>query len=159
MKKLAILLLTLICLHASAQITTYNINRTFSCTDTIQPFGINANSYGISIDGGEQLLSDSAVIRVVLVDSNGNEWLVYERNSLYSTEANNQFQGAAMETAALYNVVPSSIIVTLCDATLYLANAKSNRTFTNKNVVTAVTDSVFHAKRRLGGLTPLFFPI
>ena len=146
MKKPAILLLTLICLHASAQITTYNINRTFSCTDTIQPFGINANSYGISIDGGGQLLSDSAFIRVVLVDSNGNEWLVYERNSLYSTEANNQFQGAAMETAALYNVVPSSIIVTLCDATLYLANAKSNRTFTNKNVVTAVTDSVFHAK-------------
>ena len=55
MKKLAILLLTLICLHASAQITTYNINRTFSCTDTIQPFGSKANSYGISIDGSGQL--------------------------------------------------------------------------------------------------------
>ena len=92
MKRLAMLLLTLICLHASAQITTNNINRTFSCTDTIQPFGTNATSYGISVDGEGQLLSDSAFIRVVLVDKNDNEWLVYERNSLYSTEENNQFQ-------------------------------------------------------------------
>ena len=130
----------------SAQITTYNISRSINCSDTIQPFGSNANSYGISIDGEGQLFSDTAFIRVVLVDINGNEWLVYERNSLYSTEVNNQFQGAAMETAAMYNVVPSSIIVTLCDATLYLANAKSNRTYTSKNVVTAVSDSVFLAR-------------
>jgi len=86
MKKITILLLSLMCLKMSAQITTYNINKNFNCSDTLQPFGIQTHSYGLSIDGEGQLLSDTAFIRVVLVDDNENEWLVYERNSLYSTE-------------------------------------------------------------------------
>ncbi len=128
MKKLAILILSLMCLQMSAQITTYNINSTINCTDTLQPFGSHTLSYGLSIDGEGQLLSDSAFIRVVLVDNNGKEWLVYERNSLYATEENNQFQDAAFETAALNNIALSSIIVTLCDASLYLASVKNNCT-------------------------------
>ena len=131
------------CLKMSAQITTYNINKNFNCSDTLQPFGIQTHSYGLSIDGEGQLLSDTAFIRVVLVDDNENEWLVYERNSLYSTEKNSQFQGAAFETAALYKIVPCSLIVTLCDAAFYLANIKNNCTYTNKNEVTSVSDSVF----------------
>lgn len=141
-KKITILLLSLMCLKTSAQITTYNINKTINCNDTLQPFGTNTHSYGLSIDGEGQLLSDTAFIRVVLVDKNDKEWLVYERNSLYSTEKSNQFQGAAFETAALYNIVPCSVIVTLCDAVFYLANVKSNYTYANKDVVAAVSDSV-----------------
>lgn len=146
MKKITILLLSLMCLKMSAQITTYNINKNFNCSDTLQPFGIQTHSYGLSIDGEGQLLSDTAFIRVVLVDDNENEWLVYERNSLYSTEKNSQFQGAAFETAALYKIVPCSLIVTLCDAAFYLANIKNNCTYTNKNEVTSVSDSVFLSK-------------
>ena len=71
MKKLAILILCLTCLQMSAQITTYNINNTINCTDTLQPFGSHTLSYGLSIDGEGQLLSDSAFIRVVMVDNNG----------------------------------------------------------------------------------------
>ena len=86
MRKIITLLSCLTCLQLSAQITTYNINRNINCTDTIQPFATNANCYGISIDGVGQLFSDTAFIRVVLVDNNGDEWLVYERNSLFATE-------------------------------------------------------------------------
>lgn len=128
MKRIITLLSCLMSLQLCAQITTYNINRSINCSDTIQPFGFNANSYGISIDGEGQLFSDTAFIRVVLVDNNGNEWLVYERNSLFATEENNQFQDAAFETAALNNIALSSIIVTLCDASLYLASVKNNCT-------------------------------
>lgn len=103
MKKLTILILSMMFLQVNAQITSYNINSTITCTDTIQPFGTHTISYGLSIDGEGQLLSDTAFIRVVLVDKNDNEWLVYERNSLYSTEENYQFQNAAFETAALDN--------------------------------------------------------
>lgn len=134
------------CLKMSAQITTYNINRIINCNDTLQPFGTNTHSYGLSIDGEGQLFSDTAFIRVVLVDNNDKEWLVYERNSLYSTEKSNLFHGADFETAALYNIVPCSVIVTLCDAVFYLANVKSNCTYANKDVVTAMSDSVFLAK-------------
>lgn len=145
MKKLTILILSMMFLQVNAQITSYNINSTITCTDTIQPFGTHTISYGLSIDGEGQLLSDTAFIRVVLVDKNDNEWLVYERNSLYSTEENYQFQNAAFETAALYKIEPSSIIVTLCDATLYLSNIKSNGTVVDRNVVKFVSDSSFLA--------------
>ncbi len=60
MKKLAILILSLTCLQMSAQITTYNINNTIICTDTLHPFGSHTLSYGLSIDGEGQLLSDTA---------------------------------------------------------------------------------------------------
>ena len=86
MRKIITLLSCLTCLQLSAQITTYNISRSINCTDTIQPFATNDNSYGISIDGEGRLFSDTAFIRVVLVDNNGDEWLVYERNSLFATE-------------------------------------------------------------------------
>ena len=146
MRKLITLLSCLVCLQLSAQITTYNINKNINCTDTIQPFAVNANSYGISIDGEGQLLSDTAFIRVVLVDNNDDEWLVYERNSLYATEEDTQFQGAAFETAALDNVNPKSVIVTLCDASFYLASITNNRTVMSRNDVMAASDSVFLAK-------------
>ena len=146
MRKIITLLSCLICLQLSAQITTYNISRSINCTDTIQPFTTNANSYGISIDGEGQFLSDTAFIRVVLVDNNGNEWLIYERNSLFATEENAQFQGAAFETTALYNINPKSIIVTLCDASFYLASITNNRTVTSRNDVLTASDSVFLSK-------------
>ncbi len=76
MKKLAILILSLMCLQMSAQINTYNINSTINCTDTIQPFGSHTFSYGLSIDGEGQLFSDTALIRVVLVDNRDDEWPV-----------------------------------------------------------------------------------
>lgn len=74
MKKLTILILSMMFLQVNAQITSYNINSTITCTDTIQPFGTHTISYGLSIDGEGQLLSDTAFIRVVLVDKNDNDY-------------------------------------------------------------------------------------
>ena len=76
MKKTAILILSLMCLQLNAQINTYNINSTINCTDTIQPFGTHTLSYGLSIDGEGRLFSDTAFIRVVLVDNRDDEWPV-----------------------------------------------------------------------------------
>lgn len=146
MKKLMLLIISLVYLQMSAQTTTFNISRSISCTDTIRPFGTNINSYGLSIEGRCQMLSDTAFVRVVLVDNNGREWLVYECNSLYSTEESGRFQDAAFETTALYNITPSSIIVTVCDANIFFANIKSNGSFMDRNVVASVSDSVFLAK-------------
>ena len=146
MKKIAIVLFGLMCLQVNAQTTTFNINRNLSCTDIVRPFYGNTRSYGISIDGEGQLFSDTAFIRVVLVDNKDHEWLVYERNSLYATEENTQFQGAAFETSALYDIAPKHLIVTLCDASLYLANVKSNRTAKDRNTVAVMADSVFISK-------------
>ncbi len=146
MKKSAIVLFCLMCLQTRAQIVTYSINRNINCTDTVRPFSSNIRSYGISIDGEGQLLSDSAFIRVVLVDNNDNEWLIYERNSLYATEESHQFQDAAFETAALNNITPSSIIVTLCDATFCLSRIKNNRTSIDSHQVSAISNAVFLEK-------------
>ena len=59
MRKIITLLSCLTCLQLSAQITTYNISRSINCTDTIQPFATNDNSYGISIDGEGRLFDAS----------------------------------------------------------------------------------------------------
>ena len=146
MRRFTILIISLLSFQLSAQTITYSINRNINCTDTVRPFSSNIRSYGISIDGEGQLLSDSAFIRIVLVDNNDNEWLVYERNSLYATEESNQFQGAAFETAALNNITPSSIIVTLCDATFCLSRIKSNRTSIDSHQIAAVSNAVFLEK-------------
>ena len=76
MRKIITMLSCLVCLQMSAQITTYNINRNIICSDTIQPFLAFTNSYGISINGEGRLFSDTALIRVVLVDNRDDEWPV-----------------------------------------------------------------------------------
>ena len=126
--------------------TTYNINRSFTGTDTIQPFNTNTYSFGVCIDGTGVLLSDTAFIRVVLVDYYDNEWLVYERNSLYATEADTSFQGAAFETYILDSIRPQSVIVTARGAQLYLANIKNSLARPGRSPLSALSDSVFLAK-------------
>ena len=69
MRRIVTLLSCLMSLPLCSQVTIYNINRSISCTDTIHPFATNAKSYGLSIDGEGRLLSDTAFIRVVLVDN------------------------------------------------------------------------------------------
>ena len=57
---------------------TIQIDSTFTADGEIFPFGQVDTIYGLSISGSVQLLSDTSLVRVILTDSNGNEWMVYE---------------------------------------------------------------------------------
>lgn len=63
----------------NAQIVTYNINRNVNVSDTLLVFESPTYSYGVSLEGSGQLLSDTAFIRIILIDSQNRHWLMYEK--------------------------------------------------------------------------------
>jgi len=65
-----------ICLPMKAQ--TIHIDSLFTSDGEIFPFEPNDTIYGLSISGSITLLSDTSLVRVILTDNNGNEWMVYE---------------------------------------------------------------------------------
>lgn len=83
---------------ANSQIVIRNINETFRTTDTIYTFTNNDYCYGLSMDGISKIYSNNGFVRVTLIDDNNEEWLMYERNNLYSTELDNNFRNASFET-------------------------------------------------------------
>ena len=79
MKKILLLFFAIATfISVNAQIISYTINRTINYSDTLLVFESSAYSYGVSIEGSGQLLSDTAFIRIVLVDNHDRNWLIYE---------------------------------------------------------------------------------
>jgi len=76
----AMILIVAMCYPAKAQ--TIIIDSTFTEDGIIFPFSQNDTIYGISISGEVELFSDTSLVRVILSDQNGNEWMVYEAYSL-----------------------------------------------------------------------------
>jgi hypothetical protein len=60
------------------QAQTIQIDSTFTTDGEIFPFGSNDTIYGLSISGHVALSSDTSLVRVILTDNSGNEWMVYE---------------------------------------------------------------------------------
>lgn len=92
-----------------SQTLVRNINGIYKTSDTIHPFINKEYCYGLSIEGMSKILSDDGFIRVTLIDDNNEEWLIYERNNLYSTELDNNFHNASFETFMLDSIVPISV--------------------------------------------------
>jgi hypothetical protein len=63
---------------SAAMAQEITIDQTFSSDTVFDPFENPEAIYSLKITGGVQLLSDSSLIRVVLIDNYGNHWLVFE---------------------------------------------------------------------------------
>jgi hypothetical protein len=57
---------------------TIYIDSTFTTDGEIFPFEPNDTIYGLSISGSVTLSSDTSLVRVILTDEAGQEWMVYE---------------------------------------------------------------------------------
>ena len=112
-RQLLLVFILLFSVIANSQIVIRNINETFRTTDTIYPFTNNDYCYGLSMDGISKIYSNNGFVRVTLIDDNNEEWLMYERNNLYSTELDNNFRNASFETFLLDSIVPVSIVIKL----------------------------------------------
>lgn len=145
-KKIILLFIIVYYIQVQAQIISYNIKSNVTNSDTLLVFDSPTYSYGISIEGNGQLLSDTAFIRVVLVDNQNRHWLVYERNDLYSTEENNIFQNAAFETSLMDSIIPRALIAQINNAILNVVCVKNNKTRPNRINITNNSDSIFLAK-------------
>jgi hypothetical protein len=64
------------------QAQTINLDTIFTEDMIIYPFSQYNIIYGLTITGSVELLSDTSMVRVILSDQDGNEWMVYEAYSL-----------------------------------------------------------------------------
>jgi len=109
-------------LIASSQLNaqTIVIDSTFSSDGEIFPFSQNDTIYGLSISGSVDLFSDTSLVRVILSDTSGNEWMVYEAYYLILPCGYMQFEGAADETKFLQVNTPYSLEIQIIAASFEL---------------------------------------
>ncbi len=75
---------------------------------------IKKSIYGLSVNGTVNLFGEASLVRVLLIDDNHNEYLVFEINSLLASEKEFTINSIAEESKLLNNVVPKEIrIVTM----------------------------------------------
>jgi hypothetical protein len=121
---MAILILAICCLFYSkmtAQII--QIDSTFTTDGEIFPFAENDIIYGLSISGSVTLLSDTSMVRVILTDNSGQEWMVYEAYPFISPQWEFEITEASDETMFRRIINPGSLKIQIINASLGLDNA------------------------------------
>lgn len=107
---------------------TIQIDSIFTTDGEIFPFEQNDTIYGLSITGSVNLNSDTSLVRVILTDDAGNEWMVYEAYPMIVTDTAFSINEVCDETCFLELTIPYSLRVQLFDASLNLGscNISSN---------------------------------
>ncbi len=75
---------------------------------------------GLAITADISLYSDSSLVRLILVDHNGYEYLIYETYPILAGLKQFSVAGVAEETSSLNQVIPFKVTVELVDASIHL---------------------------------------
>jgi Papain family cysteine protease/Secretion system C-terminal sorting domain len=121
MKLIKIFTLTIslfLCLGLNAQ--TITIDSTFTTDGEIFPFSTNDTIHGLSISGNVVLNCDTSLVRVLFIDTNYNQYMIYEVYPLIAEEMEFEFDDVFDETFCLDNPVPFSIEIQIIDAEFHL---------------------------------------
>jgi hypothetical protein len=129
-----LLLLGLIIVNvAGVNAQEISINQTFNADTVIMPFSSSGPVYSVKISGSVALLTDSSLIRVILLDNNDNRYLIYEAYPMITDDSAFFISGVCEETCFLDSVHPYSVRIDIIDAILtfgslmidtgYVANA------------------------------------
>jgi hypothetical protein len=122
-KVLAILMMAICCLFSfkmTAQ--TIQIDSTFTSDGEIFPFGPNDTIYGLSISGHVTLSSDTSLVRVILTDNAGNEWMVYEAYPMIVNNMDFDIEEECDETCFLEEFYPHSLKIQIIAADLDISH-------------------------------------
>lgn len=105
------ILLIAISLVLSLQVRTQNIqiDSTFNSDGEIYPFQEGDTIYGLSITGSVELLTDTSLVRVILSDEAGNEWMIYESYPLIAENSIFDIVNQCDETCFLDSFIPVSL--------------------------------------------------
>ncbi len=115
-------------LISSAPIKIYSqeieieIDSIFNSSFELFPFEQNENISGITVDGDVHLNSDTSLVRVILEDDNGIQYMILETYPLICPGQFRNYPGYCDETCFLEQVNPNSIIIQVIDATFNLKN-------------------------------------
>jgi hypothetical protein len=96
------------------------IDSTFKSSFEIFPFDQIQNLSGITMEGDVHLNRDTSLVRVILKDNNGFQYMIFETYSLICPNLDTNFSNHCDETCFLEQVSPYSIIIQVIDATLNL---------------------------------------
>ncbi|MCK4748049.1 MAG: hypothetical protein KAT15_13455, partial [Bacteroidales bacterium] len=86
----------------------------------LEPFNIKNTISGLAFSGEITLHSDSSLVRIILMDSHYNEYLIYESYPLLADLRQFSVEEAGEETFLLNNITPYRVILELIDASIYL---------------------------------------
>jgi hypothetical protein len=75
---------------------------------------------GLAISGDISLYSDSSLVRLILVDLHGDEYLIYETYPILAGSTRFSVAGMAEETSSLDQVIPFRMTLELVDASIHL---------------------------------------
>ena len=100
------------------------INQTFSSDTLFIPFSGSTPVYSLKAYGNINLYSDSSLARIVMVDSYGNHWLVFESYPLITDTNSFEFNAGCDETCFLDGIVPDNIRIDIISAFLTLDSLK-----------------------------------
>jgi len=104
------------------------INKQFTYPGQIEPFTGPDTISGLVISGDVTLNADSSLVRVILIDQQYNEYLVYETYQLIADSGIFSFHEIGEETGLLNNVVPSGIRFEMIDASFRLMEIVTSKT-------------------------------
>ncbi len=110
---------------------TITIDSTFTSDAVIHPFGSNDTIYGIGITGSIALNSDTSLVRVIFVDDNYLEYLLYEAYPFIVENWNFNIVNEGEETKYLNETKPNSIYIQLINADLEIASLYLSESYTD----------------------------
>lgn len=103
---------------AGTSLETVNIEKQFEKNESFSPFFSKAAITGLSITGSFEKTSDEYLVRVLLKDVKGREYLVMESYEEICDKSSQVFTDYCEETIILEGIVPDSIKVFVRDATV-----------------------------------------
>lgn len=99
---------------------TITINQTFSYYTEITPFnGIN-NASSITMSGNVVLNSDTSLVRIVMIDNIGEEYMLFESYSMIVDTNEYSFNNYTEETKYLHNIKPQALKIYAEDACVHI---------------------------------------
>lgn len=113
-------LIAIVFLSLNLNAQTILIDSTFTSDTEIFPFTPGTNIYGIDVSGEVTLHSDTSLVRLILIDSSFNEYLLYESYRLISSSYNFEIINKSDETKFLDETMPYSIEIQLIDAEIII---------------------------------------
>lgn len=111
--------------------TLKTINTTYTQTTTITPLSSVTQISSLSVTGSVVFNHDSSLVRVLVRDAAGTEYLIYERYPLCASSKSISYTNEAEETNVLRNIKPVSIVVVVLNASLKVVSFDYSTTTTS----------------------------
>jgi len=110
------------------------MNQTFTKTTEVSPFSGKATSiYGLAVKASISFSDENGLVRIILVDQQNNEYLVYEAYPMLEDETTFSVENLCEETAALNNVTPRLLKIEVKGASLSVKSI-TYTTVADKNI-------------------------